>query len=313
MDDTSTATADTAVDPAAGRAAGLTADREADRAADRDAERDAERDVDREADRARAVLLADAQSYCLAHALALAGPDALRLYGLAAPVRGTDLLLVSAGGPPLADLAAGLAETLRAAGHHVQEPPGSARRCQLTATASEPPLDGAAAPAHPGVELRREPLHHLPTLPPGAPVPVAALDDTAALAVLTLCERALPADLRGLHALTAHRSEGELLALTSAFDSEADFTTRTLADRLESAAALLQPETDAAGTRQWAESWAQDLRLDLLETTELADGLHDPYLDRVESESEPGFESGFESGVEPGTGAGRGSDPADDL
>ncbi|GAA2107444.1 hypothetical protein GCM10009759_46540 [Kitasatospora saccharophila] len=301
MDDTSTATADTAVDPAAGRAA----DREADRAADRDAERD----VDREADRARAVLLADAQSYCLAHALALAGPDALRLYGLAAPVRGTDLLLVSAGGPPLADLAAGLAETLRAAGHRVQEPPGSARRCQLTATTGEPPLDGAAVPAHLGVELRREPLHHLPTLPPGAPVPVAALDDTAALAVLTLCERALPADLRGLHALTAHRSEGELLALTSAFDSEADFTTRTLADRLESAAALLQPETDAAGTRQWAESWAQDLRLDLLETTELADGLHDPYLDRVESESEPGFEPG----VEPGAGAGRGSDPADDL
>ncbi|MFD0565481.1 hypothetical protein ACFQ2M_28480 [Kitasatospora saccharophila] len=164
----------------------------------------------------------------------------------------------------------------------------------------------------PGAPRRRTaPRTAAPPADPPArgPVPVAALDDTAALAVLTLCERALPADLRGLHALTAHRSEGELLALTSAFDSEADFTTRTLADRLESAAALLQPETDAAGTRQWAESWAQDLRLDLLETTELADGLHDPYLDRVESESEPGFEPG----VEPGAGAGRGSDPADDL
>ncbi|WP_051732047.1 hypothetical protein [Kitasatospora phosalacinea] len=243
------------------------------------------------ADRDRAALLAAAQPYCLEHALALAGPDALRLHGLPAPVHGTGLLLVTAGGPPLADLAAGLAETLRAAGHRVRQPPGSARRRQLAvstpaADPGEPPLgspDGtavttattatAATAGEPelGVELRREPLRHPPTLP------VAALDDTAALAVLTLCERALPADLEAVHALTAHRREGELLALASAFDE--DFTTRTLADRLETAAALLPPETDTAGTRRWAEAWAQDLRLDLLETTELADGLHDPYLD----------------------------------
>ncbi|MEV7217096.1 hypothetical protein AB0O31_28890 [Kitasatospora cineracea] len=225
----------------------------------------------------RAALLADAQPYCLRHALALAGADALRLHGLAAPVHGTDLLLVTGEGPPLADLATGLAETLRAAGHHVQEPPGTARRCQLAVTTGQLAL---------AVELRREPLRHPPVLPTGATVPVAALDDTAALTVRTLCERALPADLYVLHALTADRREGELLALAEAFDSgpdsdsDGDATARTLADRLETAAALLPPED--SGTRQWAEVWAQDLRLDLLETTALADGLHDPYLEHLE-------------------------------
>ncbi|GLW56684.1 hypothetical protein [Kitasatospora phosalacinea] len=242
----------------------------------------------------RAALLADAQPYCLEHALALAGPDALRLHGLAVPARGTDLLLVTAGGPPLAELATGLAETLRAAGHRVEEPPGTARRHPLAVSTGEPSLDSLAGEPPLGIELRREPLRHPPTLPAGAPVPVAvaALDDTAALAVLTLCERALPADLHALHALTGRRREGELLALASAFDE--DFSPRTLADRLESAAALLAADaaetTEAAeaaeaadgmlGTVKWAEGWAQDLRLDLLETTELADGLHDPYLDR---------------------------------
>ncbi|MFD7734979.1 hypothetical protein ACFV6F_31940 [Kitasatospora phosalacinea] len=240
----------------------------------------------------RAALLADAQPYCLEHALALAGPDALRLHGLAAPVRGSDLLLVTAGGPPLAELATGLAETLRAAGHRVEEPPGIARRHPLAASTGESSLDSLAGEPPVGIELRREPLRHPPVLPADAPVPVAALDDTAALAVLTLCERALPADLHALHALTDLRREGELLALASAFDE--DFSPRTLADRLESAAALLTAEAahaadafDAAhaaeaadGTVKWAEAWAQDLRLDLLETTELSDGLHDPYLDR---------------------------------
>ncbi|MFB7945186.1 hypothetical protein ACFC6L_09715 [Kitasatospora phosalacinea] len=239
----------------------------------------------------RAALLADAQPYCLEHALALAGPDALRLHGLAAPARGTDLLLVTAGGPPLAELATGLAETLRAAGHRVEEPPGTARRHPLAVSTGESSLGGLAGEPPLGIELRREPLRHPPTLPAGAPVPVAALDDTAALAVLTLCERALPADLHALHALTDRRREGELLVLASAFDE--DLSPRTLADRLESAAALLTAETADAeppgaadgavgvvATVKWAEGWAQDLRLDLLETTELADGLHDPYLDR---------------------------------
>ncbi|MGW4813870.1 hypothetical protein ACWEPB_19820 [Kitasatospora cineracea] len=227
----------------------------------------------------RAALLADAQPYCLRHDLVLAGADALRLHGLAAPVHGTDLLLVTGEGPPLADLATGLAETLRAAGHRVQEPPGTARRCQLAVTVRQLTL---------AVELRREPLRHPPVLPADATVPVAALDDAAALAVRTLCERALPADLYVLHALTARRREGELLALADAFDSgpDEDTTARTLADRLETAAALLPPEDP--GTRRWAEAWAQDLRLDLLETTALADGLHDPYLEQLEpAESDP--------------------------
>ncbi|OKJ07314.1 hypothetical protein [Kitasatospora sp. CB01950] len=218
---------------------------------------------DQHTDRAR--LLIDAQPYCLRHGLALAGADALRLHGLPVRLHGADLLLVCADGPPLADLATGLAETLRAAGHRTEDAPGTARRHQLSVGAGEPI----------GVELRREPLAHPPVLPEDAPVPVAALEDTAALAVLTLCERALPADLFALHALTARLREGQLLALAGTFDEE--FTAGTLADRLESAAALLP--AGAADTREWAESWAQDLRLDLLETTELADGLHDPYLD----------------------------------
>ncbi|KDN83119.1 hypothetical protein [Kitasatospora cheerisanensis] len=211
-------------------------------------------------------LLTDAQPYCLRHALALAGPDALRLHGLPVRVHGADLLLVTAEGPPLGDLAAGLAETLRAAGHRTEAAPGTARRHQLAV------VDGESRV---GIELRREPLTRPPVLPEDAPVPVAALEDAAALAVLTLCERALPAELFTVHALTARLREGQLLALAAAFDEE--FTAATLADRLESAAAPLPSGAD--DTRQWAENWAQDLRLDLLETTELADGLHDPYLD----------------------------------
>ncbi|MFD8597735.1 hypothetical protein ACFV1L_22295 [Kitasatospora sp. NPDC059646] len=214
----------------------------------------------------RTRLLTDAQPYCLRHALALAGPDALRLHGLPVRTHGADLLLVTTEGPPLGDLAAGLAETLRAAGHRAEDTPGTARRHQLTVADGE---------SRTGIELRREPLTRPPALPADAPVPVAALEDAAALAVLTLCERALPADLFTLHALTARLREGQLLALAAAFDDE--FTAATLADRLESAAAPLPSGAD--DTRQWAESWAQDLRLDLLETTELADGLHDPYLD----------------------------------
>ncbi|MFJ5923620.1 hypothetical protein ACIQF6_13550 [Kitasatospora sp. NPDC092948] len=229
----------------------------------------------------RTLLLAAAQPYCLQHALALAGADALRLHGLPVRRHGADLLLVCAGGPPLADLATGLAETLRAAGHRTVDTPGTARRHQLTVTAGHTAGLGLPDPTRPalGVQLRREPLRHPPVLPDGAPLPVAALDDTAALAVLTLCERALPTDLFALHALTARLREGQLLALAGAFDEE--FTAATLADRLESAAALLP--SGAADTRKWAENWAQDLRLDLLETTELADGLHDPYLDAAET------------------------------
>ncbi|MGW4384229.1 hypothetical protein [Kitasatospora sp. NPDC004531] len=222
----------------------------------------------------RTRLLTDAQPYCLRHGLALAGADALRLHGLPVRLRGADLVLVCADGPPLADLAAGLAETLRAAGHRAEGPPGTARRRQLTVGEGEFTIR---------VELRREPLTHPPVLLEDAPVPVAALEDAAALAVLALCERALPADLFTVHALTARLREGRLLALAGAFDEE--FTAGVLAERLESAAAPLPSGAD--DVRQWAESWAQDLRLDLLETTELADGLHDPYLDHLDAEDTP--------------------------
>jgi len=214
----------------------------------------------------RARLLEIAQPYCLRHALALAGPDALRLHGLPRVGRKGPLVLVAAEGPPLADLATGLAETYRAAGRPVREQPGTARQIQLT---------GAPWP----VELRKEPLRHPPVLL-GAPVPVVALEDAAALAVLALCDRALGTDLVAVHALATRFREGELVALTGAFDEE--FTAQVLAERLEAAAGLIADET----VQRWAEAWAQDLRLDLLETTELADGLHDPYLENREPEDD---------------------------
>ncbi|GAA2751367.1 MULTISPECIES: hypothetical protein [Kitasatospora] len=214
----------------------------------------------------RARLLEAVQPYCLRHALALGGRDALRLHGLAVG-RGSGLVLIATEGPLLTDLATGLAETLRAAGHPVHEEPGTARRV---------PLAGARWP----VELRKEPLRHPPRLL-GAPVPVIDLEDAAALAVLALCDRALPGDLAALHALTARFREGELVALATALDE--DFSTQVLADRLETAASLAADRT----LQGWAEAWAQDLRLDSLETTELADGLHDPYLEEIPEDPDP--------------------------
>ncbi|GAA4866390.1 hypothetical protein [Kitasatospora terrestris] len=216
----------------------------------------------------RAGLLETLQPYCLRHGLALAGTDALRLHGLTAGRPGA-VVLVCTEGPPLADLATGLAESLRAAGHSVQEQPGTDRRITLTGTRRP-------------VELRKEPLRHAPVLL-GAPVPVVALEDAAGLAVLAFCDRGLPGDLAALHSLTrtGRLAEGALLALAAGLDE--DFSTRQLADRLDTATARLNDERVQA----WAEQWSQDLRLDLLETTELPDGLHDPYLEEEEEDAAP--------------------------
>ncbi|WP_431680740.1 hypothetical protein [Kitasatospora sp. KL5] len=211
-------------------------------------------------------LLETAQPLCLRYALALAGPDALAAHGLRT-ARSGGLVLVTADGPPLADIAAGLAEHFRAAGHRVTLQSGTPRQIQLT---------GTPCP----VELRKEPLRHPAVLIPGTPVPVVALPDAAALAVLRLCDRALPEDLFALHALRESFSEGELLALARALDE--DFQPAVLADRLEAAADLVHP--DAAVRSAWAQAWAQDLRLDLLEVREGDDGLHDPYLEDAEAE-----------------------------
>ncbi|GJF34899.1 hypothetical protein KNE206_75990 [Kitasatospora sp. NE20-6] len=211
-------------------------------------------------------LLETAQPLCLRHALALAGPDALAAHGLRA-TRSTGLVLVTAENPPLADIATGLVEHLRAAGHRAGIATGTPRQIQLT---------GTPCP----VELRKEPLRHPVLLLPGVPVPVVALPDAAALTVLRLCDRALPEDLAALHVLAGRFPEGELVALARAFDE--DFQPGALADRLEAAAELVHP--DAAARSAWAHAWAQDLRLDLLETQEAADGLHDPYLEAVEAE-----------------------------
>ncbi|MFD9130323.1 hypothetical protein [Kitasatospora sp. NPDC059571] len=214
----------------------------------------------------RTRLLETAQPLCLRYGLALAGPDALAAHGLA-PTRATALLLVAAEGPPLADIAAGLVELYRAAGHEARSEPGTPRRLQITG----PPVP---------IDLHKEPLRHPVVLLAGTPVPVAALPDAAALAVLALCDRALPADLAAVHSLAARFTQGELTALAAGLDD--DFQTTVLAERLEAAAGLLHP--NAAAVCAWAQAWAQDLRLDLMETRESADGLHDPYLETVEAE-----------------------------
>jgi hypothetical protein len=209
-------------------------------------------------------LLELAQPLSLRLALSLAGSEALRAHGLE-PGPATGLVLVAAEGPPLSDTASALAETYRAAGYPVQPQPGTARQAQLS---------GAPCP----IELRKEPLRHPPVLL-DAPVPVVALEDAAALAVRSLCDRALPADLLAVHALTSCFREGELLALAAGLDDE--FDPRVLADRLEAAAERVGEEPQS-----WAQSWAQDLRLDLYEPLELADGLHDPYLEPEEPDAD---------------------------
>ncbi|WP_371499492.1 hypothetical protein OG871_25090 [Kitasatospora sp. NBC_00374] len=210
-------------------------------------------------------LLETAQPYCLRYALALAGTEALRAHGLAVG-RSTGLVLIASEGPPLDELAAGLAETFRAWGLPVRAEQGTPRRIQLS---------GASCP----IELRKEPLRHPPLLL-DAPVPVIALADAAGLAVLELCDRALPADLAAVHALTDHFREGELLSLTAGLDE--DFQPTVLADRLEGAAELVG--ADRTALQAWAQNWAQDLRLDLMETLTLPDGLHDPYLEETDPE-----------------------------
>lgn len=76
-------------------------------------------------------LLELAQPICLRLALALAGSEALRAHGLD-PGPATGLVLVTAEGPPLNEIAAALAETYRAAGQPVHEQPGTDRQIQLS-------------------------------------------------------------------------------------------------------------------------------------------------------------------------------------
>lgn len=148
------------------------------------------------------------------------------------------------------------------------------------------------------MELRKEPLGHRPVrLDLGAPapdeppvvLPVVALEDAAALTTALLVDRGVPRDLIDVHALTRCYREGELLALAGELDPE--FQPAALADRLETLAEAADGRFRARGVeagavdglKLWALAWAQDLRLDLLETQEAADGLHDPYLEDEES------------------------------
>ncbi|MFE7194065.1 hypothetical protein [Kitasatospora sp. NPDC057541] len=233
-----------------------------------------------------------ARPVCDRHGLALAGGHALRAYG----VRACDqdgLTLVAAGATDLPQAAAELAAAYRAAGGGVVERPGTPRLEQLSVRLV---LGGRAHT----VELRKEPLGHLPVrtdlggpsdTPPTVAVvalAVVALEDAAALSTALLVDRALPRDLIDVHALTACYREGELLALATGLDAE--FQPTALAERLETLAEAADGRFRARGLpagevddlKRWALAWAQDLRLDLLETQEAADGLHDPYLEDQE-------------------------------
>ncbi|MFG3228836.1 hypothetical protein ACGF07_29215 [Kitasatospora sp. NPDC048194] len=234
-------------------------------------------------------LAAVAAPLCARAGLALAGGHALRAHGVAAcPQDGLTLVTVDA---ELPEVAAELAGAYRAAGGGVVDRPGTPRLEQLAVRLA---LGGRTH----SVELRKEPLGHRPVrLDLGAPgadeppvvLPVAALEDAAALTTALLVDRGMPRDLIDVHALTRYYREGELLALAGELDPE--FQPAALADRLETLAEAADGRFRARGVeagavdglKRWALAWAQDLRLDLLETQEAADGLHDPYLEDEES------------------------------
>ncbi|MER7757622.1 hypothetical protein [Kitasatospora sp. NPDC097643] len=235
-------------------------------------------------------LAAAAAPVCDRYGLALAGGHALRAHGVAACAQ--DGLTLVTGDADLPEVAAALAEAYREAGGGVAERPGTPRLEQLTVRLA---LGGRSH----SVELRKEPLGHRAVRldlgaagdQPGEPsvvLPVVALEDAAALTTALLVDRGMPRDLIDVQALTACYREGELLALAGELDAE--FQPTALADRLETLAEAADgrfrargvPAGAVDGLKRWALAWAQDLRLDLLETQEAADGLHDPYLEQDE-------------------------------
>ncbi|MGW3183824.1 hypothetical protein DR950_30795 [Kitasatospora xanthocidica] len=233
-------------------------------------------------------LAALAAPVCDRYGLALAGGHALRAHGVAACPQ--DGLTLATGGADLPEVAAALGEAYRTAGGGAVERPGTPRLEQLTVRLA---LGGRSH----SVELRKEPLGHRPVRfdlgapgpdEPPAVLPVVALEDAAALTTALLVDRGMPRDLIDVHALTRCYREGELLALAAELDP--DFQPAALAERLEALAEAADgrfrargvPAGEVAELKRWALAWAQDLRLDLLETREAADGLHDPYLEEPE-------------------------------
>ncbi|MFB8242985.1 hypothetical protein ACFC58_41260 [Kitasatospora purpeofusca] len=263
-------------------------------------------------------LLDLARPVCERYGLALAGGHALRAHGVAACDQ-DGITLVATGTADLPRAAAELARAYRTVGGVVAERPGAPRLEQLsvrltlggrahTVELRKEPLGhrpvrlglGGPGPDGPGPAGpdRDGPDPDGPDRdgpgPAGAPgtplvVDTVALEDAAALTTALLVDRAVPRDLIDVHALTACYREGELLALATALDAE--FQPTALADRLETLAEAADGRFRARGLpggevdalKRWALAWAQDLRLDLLETQEAADGLHDPYLEDVEA------------------------------
>ncbi|MDX3357577.1 nucleotidyl transferase AbiEii/AbiGii toxin family protein [Streptomyces sp. ME01-24h] len=220
-------------------------------------------------------LVQTALPVCARHGLAVAGGLALIAHGFdRRPSRHLDLVTFSS--TPAGDIGAALAGAYTGAGCEVTALPGTPLAAQLEIT----PPGGAPH----GVQVAKRPLCRPPVLVGlglSGPVPVAALEDCAALKVASVVDRATVRDLVDLYALAVCFTPGEMLALAGHLDE--DLQPRLLADRLDK---LVQTDDTAysargldgaavAAAKRWAADWAQDIRLDLMEGMEHPDELYD--------------------------------------
>lgn len=224
-------------------------------------------------------LLQAALPVCDRYGLVLAGGHAVVAHGVVdRPTRGVDL--VTAVSTPIADIVAALTEAYRRAGYEVTgvagDDPVAARLAVIAEPEGEPRQVGvfkeplSRPPVRLGVEGFEE------------PVPVAALEDCAAMKTAALAGRAAARDLIDVRGMTAYFSQGELLAMATAFDE--GFRPGALAERLDKLSSLDDrayssyglDEPAAADLRLWAMDWAQDIRLDLMEGMEHPDDFYDP-------------------------------------
>jgi Nucleotidyl transferase AbiEii toxin, Type IV TA system len=224
-------------------------------------------------------LLEVALPVCERYGLVLAGGHAVVAHGVVVrPTRGVDL--ATAVSTPIGEIAAALTAAYRAAGFAVADRPGDDPVVARLAVTLEP--EGAVRE----VGIFKEPLSR-PPVRLGVegftePLPVAALEDCAAMKTTALGGRAVPRDLIDVHGMTTYFSQGELLTMAAAFDE--DFRPGALAERLDKLASLDDraytsyglDEPAAAALRRWAMDWAQDIRLDLMEGMEHPDDFYEP-------------------------------------
>jgi hypothetical protein len=224
-------------------------------------------------------LLREALPVCDRYGLAVAGGHAVVAHGVVERrTRGLDL--VTAASTPIGEITAALTDAYLEAGDEVADLSGDDPVTARLAVTFDP-----QGRRH-DVAVLKEPLSRPPVrlYVEGfdGPVPVAALEDCAAMKTAALAGRAVPRDLIDVRGLTVYFSQGELLAMAAAFDE--DFRPGTLAERLDKLAALDDraytsyglDEPAAADLRHWALDWAQDIRLDLMEGMEHPDDFYGP-------------------------------------